>query len=126
MDNLAALVYAIPYPALNGYHTVTGFPNCLGAIDGKHIRVKKPPNSGTSFFNYKKYFSVVLMAVADADSNDIAIDVGSYGSTSDSRGLDNSGFGKKKLAQHNTLHIFICAFVNILCDMPSPAGLSDS
>ncbi|XP_074028730.1 uncharacterized protein [Leptinotarsa decemlineata] len=32
------------------------FPLCLGAIDGKHIRVKCPPNSGTIFYNYKHFF----------------------------------------------------------------------
>jgi len=39
----------------------------LGALDGKHIRVQKPWNSGSFFYNYKQFFSVVLMAVVDAD-----------------------------------------------------------
>ncbi|XP_073421558.1 uncharacterized protein [Dendrobates tinctorius] len=43
------------------------FPNCLGAVDGKHIRITKPARSGSEFFNYKKYFSTVLMVIADAD-----------------------------------------------------------
>lgn len=36
------------------------FRNCLGAIDGKHIRIKCPPQSGTMFYNYKSFFSIVL------------------------------------------------------------------
>nr|CAI5844569.1 unnamed protein product [Callosobruchus analis] len=40
----------------------TKFPNIIGVVDGKHIRVIKPSHSGSNFFNYKKYFSVVLMA----------------------------------------------------------------
>ncbi|XP_025201650.1 uncharacterized protein LOC112599113 [Melanaphis sacchari] len=51
----------------NVFYLKTNFPNCLGAIDGKHIRCKNPSNSGSLFFNYKKFFSVVLMAIADTN-----------------------------------------------------------
>eukprot|EP00102_Acyrthosiphon_pisum_P017929 XP_008189523.1 PREDICTED: uncharacterized protein LOC103311623 [Acyrthosiphon pisum] len=45
------------------FYKKTNFPNCLGSIDGKHIRCRNPNNSGSLFYNYKKYFSIVLMAV---------------------------------------------------------------
>ncbi|XP_044133206.1 uncharacterized protein LOC122925927 [Bufo gargarizans] len=50
-----------------GFFQSAQFPNCIGALDGKHIRVKKPPHSGSRFFNYKQYFSVVLMALVDSN-----------------------------------------------------------
>ncbi|XP_056390577.1 uncharacterized protein LOC130360640 [Hyla sarda] len=86
-----------------GFQTVANFPNCIGAVDGKHIRVQQPPHSGTRFYNYKKYFSIVLMAVADAHSRFVAIDVGNYGSSGDSRVLQVSAIGRQILRDCVTL-----------------------
>lgn len=44
------------------------------------------------FFNYKKYFSVVLQGIADANYKLIAIDVGGYGKQSDGGAFQSSGF----------------------------------
>ena len=75
------------------------FPHCLGSLDGKHIMIQAPKNSGSLFFNYKKHFSVALLAVVDANYKFVIVDIGAYGRQSDGSVFANSLFGRMLKAQ---------------------------
>ena len=88
------------------------FPNCLGAIDGKHVVIQAPARSGSLYFNYKKTFSIVLLAICNAKYEFTLVSVGSAGRQSDG-GVYNSSS--------------ICqAIDNNLLDFPPPQVLPNS
>ncbi|XP_011883714.1 PREDICTED: uncharacterized protein LOC105570872, partial [Vollenhovia emeryi] len=45
------------------YGTRWNYYNCIGAMDGKHIRIDPPLSSGSLYHNYKGYSSIVLLAL---------------------------------------------------------------
>ena len=59
------------------------FPNCIGAIDGKHIVMQPPPDAGSHYYNYKHTHSIVLLAVAGPDYECVYADIGTNGRVSD-------------------------------------------
>ena len=96
------------------------FPNCIGSLDGKHVRIKCSSHSGSMFFNYKHYFSIVLQGLVDDHYIFISIDVGGYEKQSDGGTFQASklsklseknklGIPEEKIphSNHNLPHVFI-------------------
>jgi len=84
------------------FYSLWQFPNCIGAIDGKHTEIQAPHNSGSLLFNYKKTFSVVVLVLVDANYKFTMIDLGGYGKSSEGL-FTRSILGK--LLEANTLNI---------------------
>ena len=87
-------------------------PHCIGAIDGMHIRIDYPKKSGSTYHNYKGFFSLGLVNVCDSRYNFLLFDVGQYGSGNDSGLLKESDFGK--------------AFEKRICNYPGPEKIPGS
>ncbi|XP_076039004.1 uncharacterized protein LOC143024119 [Oratosquilla oratoria] len=59
------------------------YHNCGGALDGKHVPIKKPKKGGSLYCKYKKFHSIILMAVADAKYKFLYVDIGAEGGAGD-------------------------------------------
>lgn len=80
------------------FESIWNLPNCIGTIDGKHIRIKKIPNTGSTNFNYKSYHSTVLLACCDADGLLTMVETG-YAERNSDRGIFRSSAMKYWLSQ---------------------------
>ena len=67
------------------------FPLCIGALDGKHVRCQCPTNTGSLYFNFHGWFSIVLMALCSARYSYLLVDIGAIGSASDGGTFAASG-----------------------------------
>ncbi|XP_044200971.1 protein ANTAGONIST OF LIKE HETEROCHROMATIN PROTEIN 1-like [Thunnus albacares] len=65
-DCLVEEFIAVAVPTMEEWRSIAerfderwNFPLCCGAVDGKHVVLKAPANSGSQYFNYKGTFSLV-------------------------------------------------------------------
>ncbi|XP_049273736.1 uncharacterized protein LOC125759317 [Rhipicephalus sanguineus] len=47
------------------FFAVTGFPQAVGALDGCHFPVSPPKKHATDYYNYKGWYSMILLALVD-------------------------------------------------------------
>ncbi|XP_034033540.1 uncharacterized protein LOC117516795 [Thalassophryne amazonica] len=62
-----------------GFSDKWDFHHCCGCIDGKHVRVLAPPHSGSLYYNYKGFYSIIMLALVDANYKFMYVDVGACG-----------------------------------------------
>lgn len=70
------------------------FPNCIGAMDGKHIVMQPPGNSGSYYYNYKHTNSIILMAVAGPNYECLYYDIGTNGRVDEGGVWNKCGLAK--------------------------------
>ncbi|XP_029157964.1 protein ALP1-like [Nylanderia fulva] len=85
------------------FEAICQFPNCIGAIDGKHVIIQAPPRSSSCYYNYKGNHSINLLAVSDAKNRFVIVDIGAEGRQSDGGVFENSGL--PYILETNALHI---------------------
>lgn len=59
------------------------------------ISTLRSSRSGSLFFNYIKYCSILLMAIADAQYRLVVVDIGAFGCSNDLRVFKNSAMGRR-------------------------------
>uniref|UniRef100_A0A8D0HC00 DDE Tnp4 domain-containing protein n=1 Tax=Sphenodon punctatus TaxID=8508 RepID=A0A8D0HC00_SPHPU len=73
-----------------------GSPHCMGAVYGSHIEIHAPEEEPENYVCRKKYYSIVLQAVADSELLFRDVYVGYAGSAHDSQILHSSPLFHRK------------------------------
>ncbi|XP_025159509.1 uncharacterized protein LOC112589650 [Harpegnathos saltator] len=105
-------------PTTNGWQEIAhefenkwNFPNCIGALDGKHVSIICPKKAGSTYYNYKGFHSIVLLALVSATYKFLIVDIGAQGRHSDGGIFKNSAMGQR--------------FYNNNMYLPDPSAISN-
>uniref|UniRef100_A0A8C5G485 DDE Tnp4 domain-containing protein n=1 Tax=Gouania willdenowi TaxID=441366 RepID=A0A8C5G485_GOUWI len=88
------------------FQRLCGLAGIIGAIDGCHIRVQRPPIRGGDYMNCKSFYSVLLQGIVDERRRFIDIFAGPPGKVRDARMLKCSDFYAKwqeNMGEHSLL-----------------------
>ncbi|XP_061188647.1 putative nuclease HARBI1 [Saccostrea echinata] len=66
------------------------FPGIIGAIDGSHIQIEPPSENPQSYYNRKRFHSVILQGICKDDMQFIHTNIGWPGRVHDAKVLKNS------------------------------------
>lgn len=79
-QNKVLYFYRLQYRSKIGLRLVTDLrklsSRCVGTVNGKYIMIQAPSNSGSEFYNYKDFRSIVLLSVVDFYYNFSLVDIG--------------------------------------------------
>ncbi len=84
------------------------FPNRLGTVDGKHIKIKCPQNARSTKFNVKAFHSIVLLEICHARYCFTFVDICSLGGENGASILANSNISRS-FDNLLTIHRILCA-----------------
>ena len=80
------------------------YPCCIGTLDGKHVAIQQPGTADRIFFlNYEHLFSLLFLALVDANYKFMYVDVGASGRAGD--GGMFSACSLKESMDNNTLNL---------------------
>lgn len=77
---------------IDEFHTKFGFPNCIGALDGKLVKIMGSKYFGSNYRGYKGDDAIMLFALADANCRFVFVDVGANGRVGDAGLWNNHPF----------------------------------
>ena len=80
-------------PVKRAFYTIAGLPNTIGAIDCTHVHIKAPSPEPFPYLNRKRYHSINVQMICDAQNHLLNVVSRFPGGAHDSYVLSNSAVG---------------------------------